>query len=69
MKKQTLKCSCCGGWAGKWMQWPNRDKGYGICASCVRWMQDVRKKDAETFRDCYGEPGVHYEAQEQTQCP
>ena len=61
MRKAMKKCSCCGGHAGSWKQWHNRDEGFGICGRCVRWMLDDRHMDAEELKRNYGEPGVHYE--------
>jgi hypothetical protein len=43
MTKRFLTCSCCGGDAGEFEQWPNRDKGYGLCASCVVWLRKPRE--------------------------
>lgn len=58
-RKIHLECCCCGGFAGHWEQWWNRDDGYGICRSCVDW-QISRGTSAEEIRDLYGEEGRHY---------
>ena len=54
-----LKCCCCGGDAGKWQQWWNRDTGYGICRRCVEWVAS-RGETPEQIRDYYGVEGVNY---------
>jgi hypothetical protein len=43
MTKRFLTCSCCGGDAGEFEHWPNRDKGYGLCADCVVWLRKPRE--------------------------
>lgn len=50
------QCCCCGGYAGKWEQWRNRDTGYGICRKCSDWIAE-RWPD-ENQNDLYGLPGV-----------
>ena len=32
---RSLSCCCCGGDAGRWAQHWNRDRGYGICRTCI----------------------------------
>lgn len=59
MKRQKT-CSCCGGDAGKFEQWPNRDAGYGLCRKCADWILG-RGETPEEFRRCYGVAGIHYE--------
>lgn len=59
-KLRHLKCSCCGGDAGRFAQWPNRDTGYGICPRCVTWALDERQESPEEFRRNYGIAGIHH---------
>lgn len=57
-------CSHCGSFAGHWAQWPNQDNGFGVCASCVTWLQsrdDWPTSNAEEFHRIHGDPGIHYE--------
>lgn len=56
-------CSCCGGSAGSWRQWPNRDTGWGMCRTCIDWLvaRDAHDGTPEMVRDLYGIPGVHHE--------
>ena len=68
-KKRHLGCTCCGAEAGKWMQWHNRDTGFGICRSCVDWIMTRQvfcgRPDpvASPLEFCraYGLPGQNYE--------
>jgi len=60
-----LQCACCGGNApGK--QWPNQDKGYGICARCFQANIEHEIKvlgndeALEQALRAYGNPGVHH---------
>lgn len=50
-------CSCCGGYAGKFQQWHNRDTGYGICVKCSDWMAE--RWPSENQANLYGQAGVH----------
>lgn len=59
MTKRSLECCCCGGGAGKWKQHFNRDTGYGVCASCVKWMKERGTSDAEIAEN-YGKEGVNW---------
>jgi hypothetical protein len=58
----SLECCCCGGNAGKFKQWWNRDDGYGICPDCIK---DFRAKgmSEKEIRDCYGVEGVNFAKQ------
>jgi hypothetical protein len=56
---RRMKCSCCGADAGRWEQWPNRDTGFGVCASCIDWLKQRGSTEAE-LQDLYGRPGIHY---------
>lgn len=51
-----LRCSVCGGNA-KGKQWPNQDKGYGICGRCAAKMKADGKENIE---QSYGREGTHY---------
>lgn len=55
---RKLICACCGGDAGRWQQWFNRDTGYGLCRKCADRIE-TRETPAE-FESCYGRPGVNY---------
>jgi hypothetical protein len=52
-------CACCGGDAGSWQQWWNRDHGYGICAGCVDWMTR-RNTPRFEIEELYGVEGVNW---------
>ena len=67
MKKWLLTCACCGGCAGKFVQWFNQDTGFGLCANCRDWMLAPRdgkppRETTESVREMFGLPGVHYAA-------
>ena len=69
-RRVRLKCACCGGDAGYWVQFWNRDKGYGICVKCVNWMlrphrgqEDSLKLLAQAMEDIeasYGKRGTNW---------
>lgn len=59
--RRELACACCGGYAGRWQQWPNRDTGYGVCRRCVEWIAE-QGESPEKIRDDYGVAGVNYAA-------
>lgn len=61
MAKKQKTCSCCGGDAGKFEQWHNRDTGYGLCRKCANWIE-TRETPDDIYR-CYGVAGIHYEAE------
>lgn len=52
-------CACCGGPAGRWLQWHNQDYEYGCCKSCMEWMVNDERETPESINDLYGKPGVH----------
>lgn len=56
----SMTCAVCGDYAGMFEQWHNRDKGYGVCAECVDWLQTKRQVPPEEIKRHYGEAGVHY---------
>ena len=60
MAKKQKTCSCCGGDAGKFEQWHNRDAGYGVCRKCADWILGLGETP-EQFHRCYGVAGIHYE--------
>jgi hypothetical protein len=72
MARRELTCACCGGAAGRFQQWHNQDKGFGICARCIAWMRQptstkpVRESEA-AIRDYYGVEGVNYAPSEARQ--
>ena len=54
-----MRCSCCGGYAGRHKQWHNRDKGWGVCTECIAWLQR-RGVSADEIKNNYGVEGVNY---------
>jgi hypothetical protein len=60
-KIRNLGCCVCGGYAGKFEQWHNRDTGFGVCLSCINWLKSRGETDAEIL-DLYGVEGVNYAA-------
>jgi hypothetical protein len=56
---RRLTCACCGGDAGRWQQWWNRDHGYGVCARCVDWMAR-RNTPRFEIEELYGVEGVNW---------
>jgi len=54
-----LRCCCCGGYAGRWRQWHNRDTGYGMCANCIAWLRSDGTPESE-IAELYGVEGVHW---------
>lgn len=63
----TMKCSCCGGWAGRWEQYPNQDEGWGVCYECVQWLKAKRNYTDRDIVSYYGNEGVNW-GKEQQQC-
>lgn len=61
-KKVTLTCACCGKYAGRHVQYPNQDKGFGICSNCVTWLKESHGCSDAFIRTYYGVAGVNYEA-------
>lgn len=59
MAIRRLECCVCGGDAGRWAQWWNRDTGYGVCVECVRRLR-ARGTDEATIRQDYGVEGVNF---------
>lgn len=65
-RRVRLKCACCGGDAGHWVQWPNRDKGYGVCVPCVNWMLRPHADTTDPgalrtmIESCYGKRGTNW---------
>ncbi len=59
MTKRLLECACCGGWAGRWVQFFNQDTGFGLCASCAAWIAGRWGKQ-EVLRS-YGKPGKNFD--------
>jgi hypothetical protein len=57
--RKYMKCSCCGGYAGRFEQWHNRDTGYGVCSSCITWLKGRGVSDTE-IKQNYGVEGVNY---------
>ena len=62
VQEAKLRCSICGGHAqGK--QWPNQDKGRGICSQCAAKMKTDGRED---IGQSYGKEGTHYHIGEET---
>lgn len=61
-RKRELACNCCGGMAGRFVQWFNQDTGYSICRSCLDGQYIARGESAATIRDYFGVEGVNYAA-------
>lgn len=58
MRKRELECSCCGQYAGHWVQHWNRDKGYGICVPCI---ENIKVRHPyENIESSYGKENVNY---------
>jgi len=58
MTIRHLKCSCCGGDAGRYEQWWNQDTGWGLCGSCATWISE-RGMPTEELNQTYGKDGTH----------
>lgn len=59
MSRSRKVCSCCGGEAGRWEQWYNRDTGYGMCAKCIDFVRE-RGESEDEIRNLYGVHGIHW---------
>lgn len=57
-KPVMLQCSCCSA-ITMGRQWPNRDKGYGLCPSCFVWISE--KESPEQIHHNYGVRGNHFD--------
>jgi len=55
---RRMTCCCCGT-STMGRQWHNRDTGYGICESCVKWIAGRGTGPQEMTR-LYGDEGYHY---------
>lgn len=61
-----LICCCCGGLTrGK--QWHNRDKGYGLCSKCAKWLKT--RETPEEMTENYGVEGINYPQNDETFYP
>lgn len=59
--RKPKTCTCCGNYAGRWIQWWNQDDGMGICMRCIEWMLEEGEEDEiYIIRELYGNEGVHY---------
>jgi hypothetical protein len=61
-RPRRTECCCCGGDAGRWLQWHNRDEGYGICLDCVTWFRQEKRYTDADIQAYYGTEGVHWGA-------
>lgn len=61
-RPRLLICTCCGKYAGKWLQYWNQDDGYGLCESCREWIWERNHPSLprSEFEQTYGQPGVNY---------
>lgn len=70
-KARHLVCCCCGSDAGRWEQWHNQDKGFGLCGSCAIRIKtksiDDELRSPLGFSRTYGLPGVNFEPTEYQQ--
>jgi hypothetical protein len=57
--RRRLKCCICGGEAGRWSQWWNRDDGFGVCAPCVDRERSRGATQAE-ISSRYGTEGINW---------
>jgi hypothetical protein len=57
--RRRLKCCICGGEAGHWSQWWNRDDGFGVCVPCIGRERSRGATDAEILSR-YGTEGVNW---------
>lgn len=57
---RRMYCTCCGGvFSGR--QWANQDTGHGLGDCCVESVSaKYRHDDTQTFAQCYGIEGIHY---------
>jgi hypothetical protein len=63
-----LTCCCCGEYAGRWVQFSNRDTGFGICKPCIEKIRAHRPFGHEPMSEeeitrTYGTEGVNWGAQ------
>lgn len=58
IRLDPLECCCCGGDAGRFVQWHNRDTGYGLCQGCIDYCH--RGTTDDEFRSYYGVAGINY---------
>lgn len=59
---RSMYCSCCGGRCGRWLQWHNRDTGYGVCTSCVAKIEqrNLTAREPIDIERTYGVRGVNW---------
>lgn len=57
-RMRHLDCAVCGGDAPSYVQWHNRDTGYGCCPSCFR--DAVAKEGEAEAVSHYGVTGIHH---------
>ena len=55
---ETLTCALCGKKV-QGRQWPKRNKGSGVCSSCINFLIKTCF-DKESIRNAYGDEGYHY---------
>jgi len=61
--RRDLICCICGADAGRFVQHPGRDTGFGICRGCADG--EIRRgTDPQEMLDLYGAEGVNYAAHE-----
>lgn len=62
-----LTCCCCGAFAGRWVQFSNRDTGFGICKPCIERIRVHKPFGHEPMSEeeivrTYGVEGVNWGA-------
>ena len=55
---RNLQCCCCGALM-RGRQWWNRDAGYGMCITCIRFVRS-RGMSEEEIQSNYGLEGIHW---------
>lgn len=56
---RKMECCVCGENAGRWQQHWNRDTGFGVCISCIKWVRSKQITEDE-IADLYGKEGVNW---------
>lgn len=63
--RRYLRCNCCGGEAGRFVQHWNQDTGWGICRDCLERYYIGKGHDAGGVLSIFGVEGVNYASAEQ----
>ena len=62
VRLQRMICSCCGAETSAKEQWFNRDTGFGMCVSCIKWIRG-RGMPEDEIKSLYGVEGTHWGVQ------